>query len=88
MGDPSESGRFGDFGGRFVPETLMPACLELEAAFKDAWADPEFRAELASLLASYSGRPTPVTERSRLSEELGCRVILKREDLNTPVGTR
>ena len=82
MGDPSESGRFGDFGGRFVPETLMPACLELEAAFKDAWADPEFRAELASLLASYSGRPTPVTECSRLSEELGCRVILKREDLN------
>lgn len=82
MGDPSESGRFGDFGGRFVPETLIPACLELEAAFKDAWADPEFRAELASLLASYSGRPTPVTECSRLSEELGCRVILKREDLN------
>jgi tryptophan synthase beta chain len=82
MGDPSPEGRFGDFGGRFVPETLMPACLELEAAFADAWADEAFRARLAELLRDYSGRPTPLTYCGRLSEELGCELALKREDLN------
>ena len=81
MTDPV-SGRFGDFGGRFVPETLVPACEELEAAFRSAWADEEFRGELNRLLADYAGRPSPLTECHRLSEELGLRLLLKREDLN------
>jgi len=59
----------------------MPACLDLEQAFKDAWADPEFHRELDDLLHHYGGRPTPVTECRRLSEKLGVRVLLKREDL-------
>src|ERR1700735_4362484 len=65
MGAPGAAGRFGDFGGRFVPESLMPACLELEKWFDDAWADPEFRTELDDLLRHYGGRPTPVTECAR-----------------------
>ena len=81
MGDPGPTGRFGEFGGRFVPESLVPACMELEAAFRQAWVDPAFRSELDGLLHSYGGRPTPVTECERLSEELGVRVLLKREDL-------
>jgi tryptophan synthase beta chain len=81
MGRPGADGRFGEFGGRFVPESLMPACLELEKWFDDAWADPAFRAELDGLLHHYGGRPTPVTECARLSERLGVRVLLKREDL-------
>jgi tryptophan synthase beta chain len=81
MGDPGPSGRFGEFGGRFVPESLMPACLELETAFRDAWADPAFRARFADILTRYGGRPTPLTECRRLSERLGVRVVLKREDL-------
>jgi tryptophan synthase beta chain len=80
--EPSTSGRFGEFGGRFVPETLVPACLELEKAFRSAWADPVFRGELDALLADYAGRPSPLTECHRLSEELGVRMLLKREDLN------
>ena len=82
MGDPDENGRFGQFGGRFVPETLVPACQELEKAFRSAWGDTEFRNELSSLLADYAGRPSPITECHRLGEELGYRVLLKREDLN------
>ena len=82
MGEPDSTGRFGRFGGRFVPETLMPACIELDAAFRDAWADPVFRAELDGLLRDYAGRPSPLTECHRLSAELGVRVLLKREDLN------
>lgn len=81
MGEPSSSGRFGEFGGRFVPESLMPACLELEAAFRAAWADAGFHDELTAILRDYGGRPTPVTECHRLSERLGLRVLLKREDL-------
>jgi len=81
MGDPGPSGRFGEFGGRYVPESLVPACIELEAAFRDAWGDPAFRAELDRILRNYGGRPTPVTECGRLSAELGVRVLLKREDL-------
>jgi tryptophan synthase beta chain len=81
MGDPGPSGRFGQFGGRFVPESLVPACLELEQAFRSAWADPSFHAEFEGILHDYGGRPTPVTECGRLSEELGIRVLLKREDL-------
>lgn len=82
MGDPETDGRFGRFGGRFVPETLMPALLELDEAFTAAWADETFRAELDGLLTHYAGRPSPLTECHRLSEELGVRVLLKREDLN------
>ncbi len=81
MGDPGPTGRFGEFGGRFVPESLVPACLELEEAFRRAWSDPSFRGELDALLRSYGGRPTPVTECTRLSRELGVRLLLKREDL-------
>ena len=57
-----DDGRFGEFGGRFVPETLVPACQELEAAFREAWADPAFRAELDELLRDYAGRPSILTE--------------------------
>ncbi len=81
MGDPGPAGRFGRFGGRYLPESLVPACLELEAAFRSAWSDPQFQARYDGLLRGYAGRPTPVTECSRLSEELGVRVLLKREDL-------
>jgi tryptophan synthase beta chain len=81
MTEPGSDGRFGDFGGRFVPESLMPACLELEKAFGEAWADPAYRGELDDLLQDYGGRPTPLTECKRLSERLGVRVLLKREDL-------
>ncbi len=81
MGPPGPGGWFGDFGGRFVPESLVPACMALEAAFDAAWADPGFHAELDAVLRDYGGRPTPVTECLRLSEELGVRVLLKREDL-------
>ena len=79
--EPVGLGRFGDFGGRFVPETLVPALEELEAEFRTAWASTEFRSELDELLANYAGRPTPVTECHRLSDRLGLRVFLKREDL-------
>jgi tryptophan synthase beta chain len=81
MGDPGPSGRFGLFGGRFVPESLVPACVELEAAFREAWDDPSFHAEFDGVLGHYGGRPTPITECERLSAELGLRVLLKREDL-------
>jgi tryptophan synthase beta chain len=82
MGDPGPSGRFGDFGGLFVPETLVPACHELDEAFRAAWADPAFRSELDRLLRDYAGRPSLLTECANLSAELGCRLLLKREDLN------
>jgi tryptophan synthase beta chain len=80
--DPTPDGRFGEFGGRFVPESLVPACIELEAAFREAWADPDYRARLDGLLTDYAGRPSPMTECRNLSEELGLRLLLKREDLN------
>ena len=82
MGEPSSTGRFGEFGGRFVPETLVPACEELEAAFRDAWADAAFRAELDGLLRDYAGRPSVITECHNLGGQLGVRLLLKREDLN------
>jgi tryptophan synthase beta chain len=81
LAEPAAGGRFGAFGGRYVPETLVPACQELEAAFRSAWADPAFRGELDRLLRDYAGRPTPLTDCARLSEALGVRVLLKREDL-------
>jgi tryptophan synthase beta chain len=79
--EPEARGRFGEFGGRFVPETLIPALEQLEEEFRSAWASDEFRSEFAQLLTSYAGRPTPVTECHRLSDQLGVRVLLKREDL-------
>ena len=81
MGPPDAGGHFGPFGGRFVPEALMPACLELDAAFRDAWGDARFVAEYHSTLREFGGRPTPVTYLSRLSERLGVEVYAKREDL-------
>ena len=80
MTDPV-NGRFGDFGGQYLPESLVPACQELEQAFRVAWDDPAFQDEYAAILRDYAGRPTPVTECHRLSERLGVRVLLKREDL-------
>ena len=84
MDKPDDSGRFGEFGGRFVPEALIPACLELEEAFTREWADPNgsFRTELSTLLRDYGGRPSRLYEARNLSERLGIRVLLKREDLN------
>lgn len=82
MGEPTSAGRFGDFGGRFVPETLVPACQGLEAAFREAWADPVFRAELDATLQEYAGRPSILTECHQLGSQLGIRLVLKREDLN------
>jgi len=79
--EPVGLGRFGEFGGRFVPETLVPALIELEEEFRRAWFSDEFRDEYSELLRSYAGRPTPVTECHNLSERLGVRLLLKREDL-------
>ena len=81
MGPPSETGRFGEFGGRYVPESLIPACVQLEDVFTSAWSDPRFVDEYRTILTEYGGRPTPVTEVRRFSEKLGVRVFLKREDL-------
>ena len=82
---PDARGYFGDFGGRYVPETLMPALAELEAAYEEARADEAFAAELAELLRTYVGRPTALTRARRLEERLGGadapRIYLKREDL-------
>ena len=76
------AGRFGEFGGQFLPETLMPAVAELEAAYAQARADPVFLAELDALLRDWVGRPTPLTDATRLAAEVGlARVLLKREDL-------
>ncbi len=84
---PDRLGRFGPFGGQYVPETLMPALAQLEAAAAEAWADPSFTARLQHLLRTYVGRPSPLYEAERLSEhyrraEGGPRIWLKREDLN------
>jgi tryptophan synthase beta chain len=78
---PDEAGRFGDYGGRFAPETLMPALSELEKEFESAWSDPAFRAEFERWLADFVGRPTPLQTAGRLSSDLGVRILLKREDL-------
>ena len=81
--NPDQSGHFGPYGGRFVPEALMAALDELTAAYEKARTDAAFQAELAGLLASYTGRPSPLTEARRFSEHAGgARVLLKREDLN------
>ncbi|HEY3476151.1 MAG TPA: tryptophan synthase subunit beta, partial [Anaerolineales bacterium] len=74
--------KFGPYGGQFVPETLMPALIELEEAFVSARQDPEFIREFDGLMASFVGRPTPLTYAKRLSEKLGgAQIYLKREDL-------
>jgi tryptophan synthase beta chain len=78
---PDARGRFGSYGGRYVPEVLIPALDELGAAWSELRADPGFLAELGGLLRDFVGRPTPLTEARRLSEELGARIWLKREDL-------
>src|ERR1700722_16320215 len=83
MAFPDARGRFGDFGGRFVPETLMPLVLALEAAYQAADADADFHAELRGYLASYVGRPSPLYFARRLTEHFGgARIYLKREELN------
>ena len=75
-------GRYGEFGGQYLPETLMPAVAELEAAWLEARADTEFQRELARVLRDWVGRPTPLTEAPRLARAVGlARVLLKREDL-------
>ncbi len=79
---PDERGRYGVFGGRYVPETLIPALDELSDAYSQAQNDPGFQAEFTSLLKDYVGRPTPLRRAHRLSEVLGFDVYLKREDLN------
>ncbi|MCF8033040.1 MAG: tryptophan synthase subunit beta [Desulfarculaceae bacterium] len=79
---PDAKGHFGPYGGRFVPENLMPALEELAAAYATALEDPSFSAELAGLLEHYAGRPTPLYEAANLSRALGGgRIFLKREDL-------
>jgi tryptophan synthase beta chain len=82
MPGASVPGRFGAYGGRYVPETLMAALLELDAAYAEAQADPAFHAELDGLLKDYVGRPTPLYFAKRLTETLGgAKIYLKREDL-------
>ncbi|MGH2672561.1 MAG: tryptophan synthase subunit beta [Actinomycetota bacterium] len=78
---PDARGRFGTYGGRYVPEVLIPALDELADAWSRLRADPDFRAELSSLSEHFVGRPTPLTRAERLSSELGYRIWLKREDL-------
>ncbi len=81
--DPDATGHWGRFGGRFVPEALVAALDELTDAFEQARTDPDFIATLAHLQRTYTGRPSPITEASRLSEHAGgAKVLLKREDLN------
>ena len=79
---PNDQGRFGAFGGRFVPETLMAAIEELRVAYEAAREDSEFQAELAGLLSTYVGRPTPLTFAANLTKHFGgAKIYLKREDL-------
>ncbi len=79
---PDSGGRFGEYGGRFAPETLMDTLTELEKAFLEAWADPDFKSEYHRLLADFVGRPSPLFAADRLSDRIGVRVLFKREDLN------
>lgn len=79
---PDGRGRYGSYGGRFVPETLMGPLQELEAAYREAVQDPEFQSEMMTLLQTYAGRPTPLTSAQRIAAHIGkARIYLKREDL-------
>ncbi len=79
---PDSQGRFGEFGGKFAPETLMPAVAELEAAYAEARRDPEFQAAIDDLYTNYVGRPTPLMYAPRLTDHAGgAKIFLKREDL-------
>ncbi|VAY87042.1 Tryptophan synthase beta chain [hydrothermal vent metagenome] len=80
--DPDSSGHFGKFGGRYVPETLMPALLELEKNYKHYRFDKDFWKEVNALLKDYVGRPNPLYLAKNISKEIGAKVYLKREDLN------
>jgi tryptophan synthase beta chain len=82
MTQAATNDRFGAFGGRYVPETLIPALDELEAAFGAAIEDPSFLREVDEMLSTYVGRPSPLSTAPRFSAEIGCDVFLKREDLN------
>ena len=83
MAGPDENGRFGIHGGRFVAETLMPLILELEEAYREAKADPAFRAELDDFLKHYVGRPSPLYFAERMTEHLGgAKIYFKRDELN------
>lgn len=80
---PDENGNFGDFGGRFVPETLMPLLLELEIAYANARKDPEFVDEMDGYLANYVGRPSPLYFAERMTDHLqGAKIYFKRDELN------
>jgi len=79
---PADDGRFGPYGGRYVPEALIAALDQLTAVYAEARADPEFRAEFARLLRDYAGRPSLLYDAHRFSAVVGARVLLKREDLN------
>lgn len=81
MRAPGPPGRFGDYGGKWVPESLVPACQDVAEAFGAAWADPAFRRDLTELSSVHMGRPTPLTPALRLSAELGVTILIKREDL-------
>src|SRR5688500_11308740 len=79
---PDRRGHYGEYGGRYVSETLMPALIELEAAYREWRTNSGFKRELREILRDYVGRPTPVTHARRLSEKLGgAQIWLKREDL-------
>src|SRR5579885_875375 len=79
---PDKHGHFGEYGGRWVAETLMPALLELEQAYKQARRDPKFRADLERYAREYVGRPTPLYFAANLTARLGgAKIYLKREDL-------
>jgi len=81
--EPDVMGHFGAFGGRYVGETLMPALIEVEKAYKEAWADPAFHVEFHECLRQYVGRPSPLYLAQRLTEHHGgAKIYLKREDLN------
>ena len=79
---PDDLGFYGNFGGRYVPETLVAALDEIDKTFDRCWKDMGFRTEFARLLGNYAGRPSPLTECVNLSEFTGFKVFLKREDLN------
>ena len=79
---PNKNGRFGDYGGKFVPETLMPALEELESSYQNAITDPQFNDDFTHISATYSGRPTPIYHAVNLSSDIGgAQIFLKREDL-------